>query len=189
MPKYEEMQPVLDRAALRIDLLVQFPGQDQVLEHAELLFAAGELVLQVIDHGGEARDLGGLAVGGFAATQRRRVAEIEFAIVQIGHARQALAEGIKRMTLAFIWPTRMASALTFSCSTRLVSSIWAFCLQQFGRPVAQLIDRARRAMASAQPQANGKCGTDDSEHTEHRSTDDKRMPKVKLFHPARFAAD
>src|ERR1700690_1571611 len=48
---------VLDRAAFRVDLLVQLPGENQVLEYAQLLLAARQLILQLVDHGGQIRYL------------------------------------------------------------------------------------------------------------------------------------
>ena len=44
---------VLDRPAFRINLLVELPSKNQVLENTQLLLAAGELGLQIVDHGGE----------------------------------------------------------------------------------------------------------------------------------------
>jgi hypothetical protein len=62
-------------------------------------------------------------------------------------------------------------------------------MQEFGRPVAQLIDGIRAPMAGAETHADRERTTDDTADDRKRSRHDERMAEVQLFDTARFAAD
>ena len=180
---------LLHRPAFRIHLLVQFAGQDQILQHAELLFAAGQLALQLVDHGREAGNLRRLAICGLAAALRRRFAEVEFPVVQIRHPRQAPAQRIEpddvRVHLAD--PHRERIDLVLQYPPQVVDL--RFLMHQFSGPAAQLVDGIGGTMSLTQAHADRESAPDDPEYQRQSRHDHQRLAQIELLDAARLAAD
>lgn len=146
--------------------------------------------MQVIHHGREIGDLRRLAIRpALRAAQGRRIAEVELAVIQIGHARQAFAQGIDADDIGI----HLAHAHGEGIDLLLQDALDLFDLrllpEQVGRPAAELIDGVAGAVASAQTHANGESAAHDTQHEEHGCTHDDGMTEVKLLHSARLTAD
>ena len=89
------MKPPLVGPAFGVNLLVEVAGEDDVLERGELGVPQVHLALEAVEHVGEIGDLGADAVVGFRAAGRRLAVEIELALVDVRHVREALAQRIE----------------------------------------------------------------------------------------------
>ena len=177
-------EPFLHGPTLRVDLLVEFAGQNQVLEHAEFLLTARQLALEGVDHRRQARDLGRLAVGATLTAHGRRVAEIELAVVQIRHAGQTLAECVEtyHVGIHLTDAHRQSVDLLLQNPARLLDL--ALLAQQFRRPGSKLIDRAQRYAPDAQGHANRERSADDRKHDGESHNDHEWPAQVELFYLA-----
>ena len=155
-----------------------------------MLLAAGELGLQIVDHGGEVRDLRRLAVrAALGAAQGRRIAEIELAVIQIRHAGQALTEGVHANDIG----VHLTDAHRQGVDLFLQDALDVLDLRLSDaavRPTSYPADRWDcAAVPRTQAHADGERRAHDAEHQQRRSRHDHGMVQVKLFHSARLAAD
>ncbi len=147
----DEIQPSRTGRPAGLNLLVELAAQDHVLEHAEFDLA----LLHLARRGHRpSRSAPGSARPGPACRLRDHPAPAGCrnrihgsSILAICVRRRPRAS--RRITWAFIWPTRLASASTCSCRTRRVSAIcacWAASLlRPLGRLRGGLASRARQA--------------------------------------------
>ena len=119
---------------------------------------------------------------------RRGIAEIELAITQIRHARQALAERIEADHVGVHLPDAHCQGIDlFLQHAPYVLNLRLFA-QQPGGQAAQLVDRVRAAVRP-QAHANGKCAAYDDEHHRDGSSEHQRVAQVQLFDTAGLAAN
>src|ERR1700679_2090390 len=117
------------------------------------------------------------------------MAEIEFAVIEIRHTGQALAECVQAddTGVHLAHPHRQGVHLLLQDPLGILDL--PLLAQQFGGPVAQLIEWIAMSMPGAQTDADGECRAQDPEHHQGGSRHNHGMPEVKLFYSARFAAD
>jgi hypothetical protein len=86
-----------DWPALGPHLVTQLAVQEQILEHGELAASVGQLLVEHLERADDAVDLHRLRrrEGLLGAAQRRHGAEIELAVLEARHLRQAPAERVE----------------------------------------------------------------------------------------------
>ena len=98
------------------------------------------------------------------------MAEIELTVIQIRHTGQALTEGVQANHIGIHLSDAHGQGIDLFLQDALGILDLGLLVQEFSRPIAQLIDGIAATMPGAQAHADGECGAHDCEHQQHGST-------------------
>ncbi len=121
--------------------------------------------------------------------QRRRIAEIELAIVQFCHARQALTQCIDANDVRIHLTHSHCQGIDLFLEDALDVLDLRLLPEQISGPIAQLIDGATPSMPGSQAHTHRKSTAHNGQHHSYRRRHNHGMAQVKLLHPARLTAD
>ena len=119
------------------------------------------------------------------AAHGRRIAEIELAVVQIRHAGQALTERIQADDVGIHLPDAHRQRVDLFLQDAPDVLDLRLLAQQFGRPIAELIDGIGAPCRAPRPMPMENAPPTIASTTSDGSRHHHRMAQVKLFHSAR----